>query len=127
MQNASLEKNKTSLDAGSNSGSNNCCIEPHPSKLTDDQAQEYANWFKVLADPTRIRILNLLACNRESLCVCDIVAQFDIGQPTISHHLKILREARFVTATRQGAFMYYSANRNSLSAFPQAAHLIMDG
>lgn len=103
-----------------------CCVSDPSPILDEKQAQKYASWFKALADPTRIRILNLLACHNEPLCVCDIVAHFDIGQPTISHHLKILRETCFVTVTRQGAFMYYSVNRDCLSAFPQAAHLIMN-
>jgi DNA-binding transcriptional ArsR family regulator len=66
-----------------------CCRTSVPPKLPRDCAREYG-WFKALADPTRIRILNLLAANRGP--VCDIVKHFPIGQPTISHHLKILRD-----------------------------------
>ncbi|HLV94991.1 MAG TPA: metalloregulator ArsR/SmtB family transcription factor [Candidatus Acidoferrales bacterium] len=95
-------------------------------KLPRIRAREYAGWFKALADPTRIRILNLLAANREPVCVCDIVKHFPIGQPTISHHLKILRDTCFVKAERRGTFMYYRVNRNCLAEFPQAARLIMD-
>src|SRR5436305_8193530 len=93
--------------------------------INDTEAEEYADWFKALADPTRIRILNLLARNDGPLCVCDIVEHFALGQPTISHHLKILRETCFVTAERRGTFMYYSMNRNCLSALPEAARRIM--
>ncbi len=103
-----------------------CCPPITSSALDEQQAQEYADWFKALADPTRLRILNLLARNQGPLCVCDIVEHFALGQPTISHHLRILREARFVMVSRQGAFMYYSVNRNCLIAFPQAAHHIMN-
>jgi DNA-binding transcriptional ArsR family regulator len=85
----------------------------------------YASWFKALADPTRIRILNLLAQSDEALCVCDIVEHFPLGQPTISHHLKVLRAARFVTAERRGTFMYYQLNRNCVGAFPEAARRIL--
>lgn len=95
-------------------------------KLPRMRAREYAGWFKALADPTRIRILNLLAANREPVCVCDIVKHFPIGQPTISHHLKILRDTCFVKAERRGTFMYYRVNRNCLAEFPQAARSIMD-
>lgn len=122
MQSASLKQ----IEIEQETATPGCCTLVLSPTLDEAQAQEYASWFKVLADPTRIRILNLLARNREPLCVCDIVENFDIGQPSISHHLKILRQARFVTVTRQGAFMYYSVNRDCLSAFPHAARLIMN-
>jgi DNA-binding transcriptional ArsR family regulator len=103
-----------------------CCRTATAPKLGRERAREYAGWFKALADPTRIRILNLLAANREAVCVCDIVKHFPIGQPTISHHLKILRMTRFVFSERRGTFMYYRVNRNCLGEFPHAARLIMD-
>ncbi len=108
-------------------GSNGvCCRTATAPKLGQGRAREYARWFKALADPTRIRILNLLAANRDPVCVCDIVKHFPIGQPTISHHLKILRATRFVLSERHGTFMYYRVNRNCLGEFPHAARLIMD-
>jgi DNA-binding transcriptional ArsR family regulator len=103
-----------------------CCRTPVSPKLAPGRAREYSRWFKALADPTRIRILNLLAANREPVCVCDIVRHFPIGQPTISHHLKILRATRFVFSERRGTFMYYRVNRDCLAEFPHAARLIMD-
>jgi len=103
-----------------------CCRTAASPKLGKARAREYAGWFKALADPTRIRILNLLAANREPVCVCDIVKHFPTGQPTISHHLKILRGCRFVLAERRGTFMYYRVNGNCLGEFPNAARLIMD-
>jgi DNA-binding transcriptional ArsR family regulator len=102
-----------------------CCGPVVLPTLTEAQAEEYAGWFKALADPTRVRILNLLARNPEPICVCDIVAQFPLGQPAISHHLKILRETCFVHAERRGTFMHYSINRNCLNEFPEAARRIM--
>lgn len=96
-----------------------------PLPLSDEHAHQYADWFRVLADPTRLRILNLLARNREPLCVCDIVNQFDLGQPTISHHLKILRDSCFVTTERHANFIYYSINPDCVTTLPQAARLIM--
>jgi ArsR family transcriptional regulator, arsenate/arsenite/antimonite-responsive transcriptional repressor len=110
--------------ATSNDGA--CCSVPVAPKLPRARAREYAGWFKALSDPTRIRILNLLAANREPVCVCDIVKHFPIGQPTISHHLKILRDTCFVFSERRGTYMYYSVNRNCLAEFPEAARLIMD-
>lgn len=102
-----------------------CCGPVAAPSLTEAQAEEYAGWFKALADPTRVRILNLLARNPEPVCVCDIVEHFPLGQPTISHHLKILRETCFVRAERRGTFMHYSINRACLGEFPEAARRIM--
>jgi DNA-binding transcriptional ArsR family regulator len=90
------------------------------------EAETYASWFKALADPTRIRILNLLARSPEPLCVCDIVDGFPLGQPAISHHLKVLKDVRFVVAERRGTFMYYRVNRACLSEFPEAAQRILN-
>jgi DNA-binding transcriptional ArsR family regulator len=90
------------------------------------EAETYASWFKALADPTRIRILNLLARSPEPVCVCDIVDQFPLGQPAISHHLKVLKDVRFVVAERRGTFMYYRVNRACLNEFPEAARRILD-
>lgn len=110
------------------SGNGTCCVPREPGKgpaVGEADADQYASWFKTLADPTRIRILNLLAQAGEPVCVCDITDQFALGQPTISHHLKILRDACFVTAERRGTYMYYSANNCCLDAFPEAARRIM--
>lgn len=102
-----------------------CCGAIAPITLAEDQAQRYAEWFKVLADPTRLRILNLLANNPDPLCVCDIVERFDLGQPTISHHLRILRDSCFVKTERRANFIYYSLNQDCIPALPQATQLIM--
>jgi DNA-binding transcriptional ArsR family regulator len=110
----------------SNTSNGDCCRTAVPPKLGVARAREYAGWFNALADPTRVRILNLLAANREPVCVCDIVKHFPIGQPTISHHLKILKKTRFVFSERRGTFMYYSVNRKCLAEFPGATRLIMD-
>lgn len=95
------------------------------SLVSETEAATYATWFKALADPTRIRILNLLARTPEPLCVCEIVERFDLGQPTISHHLRILRDARFVVAERRGTWAYYAVNRACLAEFPDAARQIL--
>jgi ArsR family transcriptional regulator, arsenate/arsenite/antimonite-responsive transcriptional repressor len=93
--------------------------------ISEPQAEEFAGWFKALADPTRIRILNLLALSEDAVCVCDITDHFQLGQPTISHHLKILRDVRFVESERRGTYMYYRVNRACLGEFPEAARLIL--
>jgi DNA-binding transcriptional ArsR family regulator len=93
--------------------------------IGEREAAEYAGWFKALSDPTRIQILNLLARSPEPLCVCDIVDRFPLVQSAISHHLKILKEVRFVVAERRGTFMYYRLNRACLAEFPAAARRIL--
>ena len=62
--------------------------------------------FAALADPTRVAIINSLSAADE-VCVCNLTATFDLSQPTISHHLKILREAGLVESTRRGTWAYY--------------------
>jgi DNA-binding transcriptional ArsR family regulator len=103
-----------------------CCVPPGVPTVDASEAETYASWFKALADPTRIRILNLLAASEEPVCVCDITDHFPLGQPTISHHLKVLRDVRFVVAERRGTFMHYRVNRACLEAFPGAARRILN-
>ena len=66
-----------------------------------------AERLKALADSTRLRMLGLLARQPEALCVCDITGQFDLHQPTISHHLRILREAGLIQGEKRGVWSYY--------------------
>jgi ArsR family transcriptional regulator, arsenate/arsenite/antimonite-responsive transcriptional repressor len=70
--------------------------------------------FRALGDPTRLDIFRLIASQSEALCVCDLVGRFDVTQPTISHHLKVLREAGLVTVSRRGTWAYYTANPRGL-------------
>ena len=82
-----------------------CCGSDAP-PLPRRAAAELADRFRALADPTRVAIVNRLSSAPE-LCVCDLTAAFDLSQPTISHHLKILREAGLVESTRRGTWAYY--------------------
>ena len=82
------------------------CCGPATPPLPVEAREELAAQFKALADPKRVAIVNRLAAAPE-VCVCDLTASFDLSQPTISHHLKILREARLVDATRRGTWAYY--------------------
>ncbi|WP_324197661.1 metalloregulator ArsR/SmtB family transcription factor [Nocardia abscessus] len=76
--------------------------------LTTDAAMELAGVFKALSDPVRLRLLSIVASHagREA-CVCDLSAGFDVSQPTISHHLKVLREAGLLSSERRGSWVYY--------------------
>ncbi len=82
-----------------------CCTADAP-PLSEPEAEELAARFKALADPTRVAIANRLSTVDE-VCVCDLNAAFDLSQPTISHHLRILREAGLVEASRRGTWAYY--------------------
>ena len=114
------------IDFISTPDSASCCTPPGTPTVTEPDAETYAAWFKALADPTRIRILNLLATSQDPVCVCDITDHFLLGQPTISHHLKVLRDVRFVIAERRGTFMHYRVNHACLAEFPDAARRILN-
>lgn len=75
---------------------------------------EYASVFKSLADETRLRIIDMLSCGE--LCACKILEKFEITQPTLSYHMKILTEAGLVTGVRDGAWMRYSLNGERIGA-----------
>jgi ArsR family transcriptional regulator len=81
-----------------------------PVPLGDDDAARLVSVFKALGDPTRLEIFRLIAAQDAPLCVCDIVGRFAVSQPTISHHLKVLREAGLVTVSRRGVWAYYAAD-----------------
>ena len=82
------------------------CCGPETEPLSESQRDELAARFKALADPTRVAIVNRLA-GAEEVCVCELVEDFELSQPTISHHLKILRESGLVDSRRRGTWAYY--------------------
>ena len=88
-------------------------------------AAEYASWFKALADPTRIQIVTLLARRARPMNVGEIVAAVDVGQSTVSAHLKILAEVRFVLFEHRGSATYYRINDACVDCFPTAADIVM--
>ncbi|MFF4259414.1 ArsR/SmtB family transcription factor [Streptomyces sp. NPDC001663] len=89
------------------------------------EAEEYASWFKALADATRIQIVTLLARSGEPLTVGQIVEAVGVGQSTVSHHLKGLAEVGFVLVERKGSFGWYRLNERCVAAFPSAADVVM--
>ena len=82
------------------------CCGPEVQPLAPREAADLAARFKALADPTRVAIVNSLSAADE-VCVCNLTETFDLSQPTISHHLRILREAGLVEASRRGTWAYY--------------------
>ncbi|NRA07921.1 MAG: winged helix-turn-helix transcriptional regulator [Myxococcales bacterium] len=95
-------------------------LRPVPALPVRD-AERLQRVFKALAHPARLEILRLLARQPSATCACDIVEHFDLSQPTISHHLRVLREAGLVTSRRRGLWSFYRAERSALqvlSEFP---------
>ena len=92
-------------------GTVECCAPLACEPLPEAGAQELALLFKAVADPMRLRLLSLIACHEggES-CVCDLTDAFDVTPPSISYHLKILREAGLISADRRGTWIYYRVN-----------------
>ncbi|NKQ58882.1 helix-turn-helix transcriptional regulator [Amycolatopsis sp. K13G38] len=84
--------------------------------LTGPQAEELARLFKAVADPVRLRLLSLIASHDGGeACVCDLTGAFELTGPTISHHLKVLRESGLITGERRGTWIYYRAEPAALA------------
>lgn len=88
-------------------------------------AQEYASWFRALADPSRVQIVEYLARQARPLPVGEIVAAVGLAQSTVSQHLKILTEVRFVLVEPIGNARYYRINTRCIECFPSAADVVM--
>jgi ArsR family transcriptional regulator len=95
------------------------CCGPDVAALPPAEAAHLAARFRALADPTRVAIVNRLAQAAET-CVCDLTAAFELSQPTISHHLKVLREAGLVESSRRGTWAYYRVVPEALGALASA-------
>lgn len=92
-----------------------CCTPIGVDPMSAGQAERIASLMKALADPIRLRLMSLIAATEEA-CVCDLTAPFDVSQPTISHHLRVLREAGLVDSQRRGTWVWYRARREALDA-----------
>ena len=87
-----------------------CCAPLDHEPLTPDQADTLSRGFKAVADPIRLRLLSLIASTPGGeACVCDLTVKFALTGPTISHHLKVLREAGLITGERRRTWVYYRA------------------
>ncbi|ALE80866.1 ArsR/SmtB family transcription factor [Pseudonocardia alni] len=85
-----------------------CCSPLVAEPLSGSQAGELARVFKAMGDPVRLRLLSLIASHAGGeACVCDLTDVFDLSGPTISHHLKVLREAGLIAGERRGTWVYY--------------------
>ena len=88
-------------------------------------AAEYASWFRALADGTRVQIVSLLARRGRPMSVGQITAALDVGQSTVSEHLRILAGVRFVLAERRGTASWYRINERCVACFPTAADIVL--
>lgn len=98
-----------------------CCAPLAAAPLAAGQADSVARMFKALGDPVRLRLLSMITSAGDEVCVCDLTAAFDLAQPTISHHLKVLREAGLVDSERRGTWVYY---RPLAEAFTRLSDLL---
>jgi len=123
------DMSKQELPVLNPAGGPECCEPLAREPLSVAGASELAPLFKAVADPMRLRLLSLIACHEggES-CVCDLTAAFDVTPPTVSYHLRILREAGLISSERRGTWVYYRINpemmaRMSAVLVPQPAVL----
>jgi ArsR family transcriptional regulator, arsenate/arsenite/antimonite-responsive transcriptional repressor len=85
-----------------------CCVPMVDRALTEAAAADLAKGFKALGDPVRLRLLSLIAARAGGeICVCDLTDAFNVTGPTISHHLRVLREAGLIDCQRRGTWVYY--------------------
>ena len=98
-----------------------CCPSFAEAPLEDREAEGLAAALRVVAEPTRLRLLSLIAAspNREG-CVCDLTAPLGLSQPTVSHHLKVLSEAGILDRDKRGRWVYYRINSEPLAALQAA-------
>jgi ArsR family transcriptional regulator len=100
-----------------------CCAPLGAVSLSDTEAVATARLFKALADPHRVKIINLLATSPDPVCVCEFIGPLGLSQPTVSHHLKKLLDAGLVEREQRGTWAYYSLDRDAMRRLAAAADL----
>jgi ArsR family transcriptional regulator len=94
-----------------------CCSRLAREPLGEQDAKTLAATFKTTGDPVRLRLLSLIASHEGGgACVCDLTGEFDVSQPTISHHLRVQREAGLIDCERRGAWVYYWVRPTALDS-----------
>ncbi len=89
---------------------NKCCPAPLERSLTPLEAERCARVFAALADPIRLRLYTMIASADGEVCACSFVDAVDRSQPTVSHHLKVLRDCGLINGAKRGTWVWYSAN-----------------
>jgi ArsR family transcriptional regulator len=94
-----------------------CCSPLAREPLSQQAAEQVAPLLKALADPVRLRLMSLVASHQDGeACICDLNPAFDLSQPTISHHLKVLHEVGLLDREKRGVWVYYRVRPDALSA-----------
>jgi len=94
-----------------------CCAPLAREAMGEDEARQVAPLLKALADPVRLRLMSLVLSHAGGeACVCDLTPQFDLSQPTVSHHLKVLHEAGRLDRDKRGVWVYYRARPAAMAA-----------
>lgn len=94
-----------------------CCSPLAREPMSEDQATQVASLLKALADPVRLRLMSMVLSHEGGeACVCDLTPAFDLSQPTISHHLKVLHEAGLLDRDKRGVWVYYKAKPEAMAA-----------
>jgi ArsR family transcriptional regulator, arsenate/arsenite/antimonite-responsive transcriptional repressor len=96
-----------------------CCAPIAPVRLDDEAVQQFTDDLMILAHPIRVQILDLLSRSAGDVCVCDLEAALPVKQPTVSHHLRLLREAGLIDCERRGLWAYYFVQREAVAALRQ--------
>jgi ArsR family transcriptional regulator len=103
-----------------------CCVPPRAAApLPEDRRDALVAVLRALGEPTRLEMFRLIAAQPAPICVCDVVDRFDLQQPTISHHLKVLREAGLVSVSRRGVWAYYAVEPGGLELLRGVADSIV--
>src|SRR5688500_17089134 len=94
-----------------------CCAPLARQPMTADQAEQVSGLLKAIADPVRLRLMSMVLSHEGGeACVCDLTGAFDLSQPTISHHLKVLHEAGLLDREKRGVWVYYKAKPEAMAA-----------
>ena len=94
-----------------------CCAPLTRDPLSQSQAEDLARSLKAIADPARLRLISIISASEgQEACVCDLTDALEVGQPTVSHHLKVLTDAGFVTRSKRGTWAYYKLVPGALDA-----------
>ena len=94
-----------------------CCTPLAREPMTEEQAALVAPLLKALADPVRLRLMSMVLSHEGGeACVCDLTPAFDLSQPTISHHLKVLHETGLLDREKRGVWVYYKARPDAMEA-----------
>lgn len=94
-----------------------CCTPLAREPMTADQADQVSGLLKAIADPVRLRLMSMVLSHEGGeACVCDLTPAFDLSQPTISHHLKVLHQAGLLDRDKRGTWVYYKAKPDAMTA-----------